>query len=97
MCTSLLHLVGVALLSNDVALLVDHALTEELVEDLLVLLHLRVNDRVMVGVGLELLVGAEELLPVGVEFVLLMLHLLDLGSAPLLLRRALEQVCRLAL
>ena len=58
---------------------------EELVEDKLVLLYLRVRNWVLVVVGLELLVGAKELLPVGVEFILFMLHFLDLSTTSLLL------------
>jgi hypothetical protein len=77
--------------------MVDHSLGEEPVQDSLILLHLgHVLYRVG-GVGLEMLELAQELLPITVQKLLFLLHLLNLSPGALLLGCAFKHMGRLSL
>ena len=61
---SALHLIGVTLPGYHIALLIDDALVEEVVENLLILLNFGQCTRVQVMICLQYLVSAQEFLPV---------------------------------
>ena len=61
---SVLHLIGVTFPRYHIALLIDDALVEEVVENLLILLNFGQRTRVQVMICLQYLVSAQEFLPV---------------------------------
>ena len=61
---SVLHLIGVTFPGYDIALLIDDALVEEIIEYLLILLNFGQRTRVQVMICLQYLVSAQEFLPV---------------------------------
>jgi hypothetical protein len=83
--TSILHFIRITLANYHIARLINNPLTEEFVQYLLVLLNFGERTGVQVIPCLQVLVIAQELLPISVQLHLFILHLFDFSPTALLL------------